>query len=624
MYVDILRASGATESVATDSEGRYFAKVGYKEPITVTLRGYTGTGDNVTSHHFSVAVDAGIDDAEIDDVDDETGTGTRPSVKFSASKPAEIHFFDVQTSRLQISLLGGSVGARFINGQDFEVSATCGYVSETFATQQGHVACDLPAMPTLTITMLRTDSDVPAIGFAEDTDEYGNWQLTDLGRVQCASSTVRYIYDYFEEMGQLEQEVDLSVNESAAVTYTYVSPLCLRMIVDPDKSTVAKLAQSQRGLRTLGGGDLSWVESFLLEDPVVGTFDDLYGTQCFNSTEQILTEGDEVSISFVGFEKYPNPLNCVWPKSDDDDGVGQCNGIAASDYITSSSYFAFSLEILDAVAGRGQQSFDDIAASLSYTLIAGAPRAFSPFTKELLVQASRSATSAAHGPLTMYRYIPVLGELPEEVPRVYPVSTDPTLIFSVLRDPPGGSSSTTLAEGSAFGFSMSIDGMRAASRSDGSVLSSNGGIRGGGPDLEEDRRRRRLTSDVLKLPNITAQLVEQYINASGSRRRLGSMEDAFEFIAGTCVTLSSLRRRDLVVDSFLRVRTGRVSRSQGFPSRTRGAIRVKRWRRFLSSRTQTTRSRSSSVSHTPFLRQAIQTLPASRPTSSSVGALTWL
>lgn len=490
MYVDILRASGATESVATDSEGRYFAKVGYKEPITVTLRGYTGTGDNVTSHHFSVAVDAGIDDAEIDDVDDETGTGTRPSVKFSASKPAEIHFFDVQTSRLQISLLGGSVGARFINGQDFEVSATCGYVSETFATQQGHVACDLPAMPTLTITMLRTDSDVPAIGFAEDTDEYGNWQLTDLGRVQCASSTVRYIYDYFEEMGQLEQEVDLSVNESAAVTYTYVSPLCLRMIVDPDKSTVAKLAQSQRGLRTLGGGDLSWVESFLLEDPVVGTFDDLYGTQCFNSTEQILTEGDEVSIEFEGFERYPDANKCGWPggflecstreynDDDYDDGTTVPPDVESPlTDVESPSYFPFSLDIFDGVAGRSQQSIHGIAHTHDYMLLAGTPRAFAPFTKGLSVQASRSATSAVHGVVALNRFIPVLGALPEEVPRVYPVCTDPNLIFSVLRDPPGGASHTTLTESSTFGFTMSIDGLRAASLNSNRMFDVGGGAK---------------------------------------------------------------------------------------------------------------------------------------------------
>ena len=607
MYIDVLRANGKVESLVTDSEGRYEISVTYGEPITVTFRGYNGTDDSGTGHHFEVGTTSSIDKSEL--------YGTSPFVELSATLPAVIDFKDVQRSSLHVSLLGGSAGVGFISGQTFTVAAadaaSCSYTKELEVTN-GRVTSDMPAMP-MTITM-GTDNGVRAIGF--DDEEHGDWSGD--GRVLCASSTDKHVHHYFEAMGQLEQEADLSVNGSVAVTYTYVSPLCLEMKLRPEKSNVAKLARSQRGVRNISK------ENFLLESPVGGDDDDLYGTLCFDTTDQILTEGDEVSISFVGFEKYPNPLNCVWPKSDDDDGVGQCNGIAASDYITSSSYFAFSLEILDAVAGRGQQSFDDIAASLSYTLIAGAPRAFSPFTKELLVQASRSATSAAHGPLTMYRYIPVLGELPEEVPRVYPVSTDPTLIFSVLRDPPGGSSSTTLAEGSAFGFSMSIDGMRAASRSDGSVLSSNGGIRGGGPDLEEDRRRRRLTSDVLKLPNITAQLVEQYINASGSRRRLGSMEDAFEFIAGTCVTLSSLRRRDLVVDSFLRVRTGRVSRSRRFPSRTRLAIRVKRWRRYLSSRTQTTRSRSSSISHTPFLRQAIQTLPASRPTSSSVEALTWL
>ena len=520
VYIDVLRANGKVESVVTDSEGRYEISVTLTESITVTFRGYNGTDDSGTTHHFEVEAEttSSIDESEL--------YGTSPFVAFSATGPAIIDFKDVQTSSLNISLLGGSAGVGFISGQKFAVvaadTASCSYANELEVTA-GHVTSDMPAMP-MTITM-DTTSSVPAVGHG--SAPYGDWSGDK--RVRCASSTDEFIANYFETMGQLEQEADLSVDGSVAVMYTYVSPLCLEMKLRPEKSNVAKLAQSQRGTRNISK------ENFLLEAPSKMKGDDLYGTQCFNFSDQILTEGDEVSLNFVGFEKYPNP-NCEWPVDYNADD-NRCS--ATSDYITSPSHFVFSLEIIDGVSGLSQQSFDDIAETHPYELIAGAPRAFSPFTKEFLVQGSRSATSAAHGSVVLNRHIPVLGVLPEEVPRVYPVSTDPTLIFSVLRDPPGGSSSTTLEEGSAFGFSMTIDGMRAASRSDGSTFSFKGGIRGGGGDLEDSERRRRLTSDVLKLPNITAQLVEQFTNASRSRRRqltgASSTDTVFEFLAGTCV-----------------------------------------------------------------------------------------
>ena len=489
--------------------------VTYGESITVTFRGYNGTDGGGMGHEFEVDATVSLDASE--------PYGPTPFVMLSATTPAVINFKDVQTRSLHVSLLGGSIGVGFISGQSFTIAATdtasCSYEKGVQVTD-GHVTSDTPAMPVTVKMDMDSNVPVPAIGNAL----YGDWSGD--GRVRCASPTNDYIHDYFEAMGQREQEADLSVNESA-LTYTYVSPLCLEMKLRPDKSNVAKLAQSQSGVRNISK------ENFLLNAP--SKLDDdggsLYGTQCFDSTDQILTEGDLVSINFVGFEKYPDPSVCTWPAHYELEH-GNCS--VTGDYITSPSYYTFSLELLDGVAGRSQESIEDIAQAYSYDLKAGAPRAFDPFTKELIVQASRAATSATHGPVILNRHIPVLGELPEEVPRVYPVSTDPTLIFSVLRDPPGGASSTMLAETSAFGFSMSIDGLRGASRSDGSTLSLKGGIRGGG-DLNKEDRRRRLTSDVLKLPNITAQTVERFANASGTRRHLALDGGVLQIIAGTCV-----------------------------------------------------------------------------------------
>ncbi len=49
-----------------------------------------------------------------------------------------------------------------------------------------------------------------------------------------------------------------------------------------------------------------------------------------------------------------------------------------------------------------------------------------------------------------------------QVPQIWTVATDNTLVYSVLRDPPGGLSTATLVEGSTISTSMSINGAHAA------------------------------------------------------------------------------------------------------------------------------------------------------------------
>ena len=53
-----------------------------------------------------------------------------------------------------------------------------------------------------------------------------------------------------------------------------------------------------------------------------------------------------------------------------------------------------------------------------------------------------------------------MGTLPSEVPNFYPVTTDPTLIFLILRDPPGGNSQTKIEAGSTFTTGITIEGMK--------------------------------------------------------------------------------------------------------------------------------------------------------------------
>ena len=60
------------------------------------------------------------------------------------------------------------------------------------------------------------------------------------------------------------------------------------------------------------------------------------------------------------------------------------------------------------------------------------------------------------------RYAIILGVIPEDVPQIFTMTTKPDLIFGVIRDPPGGASSTTLAQGSVLTTSMAIEGAHAA------------------------------------------------------------------------------------------------------------------------------------------------------------------
>ena len=78
-------------------------------------------------------------------------------------------------------------------------------------------------------------------------------------------------------------------------------------------------------------------------------------------------------------------------------------------------------------------------------MTAGKPNPFAPFSHELSVEFTRAYDGAE---ILFVRHVLVLGSIPEEVPQVWTAATNPTLIFSIIRDPPGGASTATLVEGS--------------------------------------------------------------------------------------------------------------------------------------------------------------------------------
>ena len=65
-----------------------------------------------------------------------------------------------------------------------------------------------------------------------------------------------------------------------------------------------------------------------------------------------------------------------------------------------------------------------------------------------------------------------------QVPQVWTTGVQ-NLIFSVLRDPPGGGSTATLVEGSTISTSMAIEGAHAATLGESGNWGGSGGIQGG-------------------------------------------------------------------------------------------------------------------------------------------------
>jgi hypothetical protein len=116
---------------------------------------------------------------------------------------------------------------------------------------------------------------------------------------------------------------------------------------------------------------------------------------------------------------------------------------AAFDYNISNSL----VYVNDQVSGAKKSTFDyNSTAGLSYTITAGFPRSSAPFSWLFSVLVRNNGLDGLSS-VDANWYLVVLGVIPKEVPNFYPIATNPDMIFLVLRDPPGGASSVTIAAG---------------------------------------------------------------------------------------------------------------------------------------------------------------------------------
>ena len=190
---------------------------------------------------------------------------------------------------------------------------------------------------------------------------------------------------------------------------------------------------------------------------------------CFPTDATVLKKHQNWTLNFVLFELYPegNTWVHVSPKP----------VYALTDYTVNNA----TIIITDLVSARkSPQNFNYVnnftiippsvvpsPLGLNYTITAGDPLPSTPFSWSFDVRVERLDSNKNYvlaGPdipvystLDQVWYIPITGVISNEVPNFFPVASDPTMIYLVLRDPPGGSSYTTFHAGQALTFDMSVD-----------------------------------------------------------------------------------------------------------------------------------------------------------------------
>ena len=248
-------------------------------------------------------------------------------------------------------------------------------------------------------------------------------------------------YSYLTAANQLSVDIytDLLVSFNLYATFIYHTGVCI---------------------------SITGAENFATSEP---TPDNL-GRACYSNSATMLQRGQVWPLNITLFELYPayTGNNPAWDPTKVTLDVN--SGTAVQDLVVLDS----TVEITDIVSGfssaktfvysdtlYGNATMDSIPAppDLNYTIIAATPLPSPPYALPLTVLATRYSPEGA-AQVSFKGFIPILGTIPSEVPNFYPVTTDPTLIFLILRDPPGGSSQTTVSAGSTFTTGITIEGMQ--------------------------------------------------------------------------------------------------------------------------------------------------------------------
>ncbi len=221
------------------------------------------------------------------------------------------------------------------------------------------------------------------------------------------------------------------------VKFVVTSPLCLASVSVKALKLQQLISPPKDGGSRESEFTLATDEELLLAPPSGDEYTppegkDLYGEACTDDTNAVFREGDAVELGFKLVGREPDCLG--------DDLYPWDNCGAYKDASPSQSEAqSIAIEINDGVSGtQSSATYGD--ETYDYTMHAKSVNPFAPFSNKLSLVFSRAFDGAR---IQFVRYVLVLGSIPEDVPQVWTTAVE-GLIFSIIRDPPGGASTATV------------------------------------------------------------------------------------------------------------------------------------------------------------------------------------
>jgi len=370
------------------------------------------------------------------------------------------------------------VGAAYVSGQPVVLGLDgCAGFRRTLWTYAGYAETLLPPAPKYALSLgaegeACSASDESAIfeslkGIRGCRVEMPIFPVALEARLPCSTSKFEFVDEFFTEVGSA-RDVDLSTLADASgdtlweELYYFPTPFCVGEIklVDQHRRSVSSWKTD---------APTDWEdkpEAMMLSPGTTEEGPEVYGTTCFaaDAIDGVFVEGDKFALAFDLVERHPASL---WPW-----GYGLENGVVKklptgmpTGYVESKPLAGAAITALvgDGLSGAGDSppsKYNASAPEFGYKhhVVVGDPNPFAPFTQVISLDFARALDGAV---MALTRHAIVLGVIQDDVPSIYMVATDPTLIFTVLRDPPGGNSFSTITEGTKLKLSMSIAGMHA-------------------------------------------------------------------------------------------------------------------------------------------------------------------
>lgn len=336
----------------------------------------------------------------------------------------QINFFFTSKQNIQIGFYGAADNKvkMFNDNVKFDIKAT---------------TCPFKIIGRLDADGNEYIGSIPALNYTVTmnsfTYTFPNFQLPTtplFGEPICADNLQPY--DYIEKTNQLNQDLIIPsvISDRYSIEYYYRSGVCVYFDNAINFNT--------------------------LQQPIApppSATPAFQNEACYPKSITVLKEEVPYNITIFIFERYPMSAS-------NGRVVLGTNLSDATIYITD-DVSAKNERLIIPFVGDSKSELTPLAnlTGYRYTLNPKNPFPVSPFYLKFEITVEKPITQLLTNRITQTWYIPVTGVLTNPFSTFIPVATDPTLIFLVLRDPPGGGSYTTIESGTSIEFSMSLEGM---------------------------------------------------------------------------------------------------------------------------------------------------------------------